>query len=164
MLTLGAWLSADSSAAGQLKTKKSSVLPGTDINKLAGAVLNEQHLQLKKYGKTLMGITPTNLHSLKIIAIKQCSATEIFADLYPDNNSNQYLRVLHKLQDILCAMDDSTGFKEFLKKVKMTKKKRLQNEAFGIVSGWAMHQCLQSRPELNHTWRSFNRITPFWLS
>jgi triphosphatase len=164
MLTLGAWLSADSSAAGQLKTKKSSVLPGTDINKLAGAVLNEQHLQLKKYGKTLMGITPTNLHSLKIIAIKQCSATEIFADLYPDNNSNQYLRVLHKLQDILCVMDDSTGFKEFLKKVKMTKKKRLQNEAFGIVSGWAMHQCLQSRPELNHTWRSFNRITPFWLS
>ena len=39
MLTLGAWLSAEPSA-GQLKIKKSLVLPGADINKLAGTVLN----------------------------------------------------------------------------------------------------------------------------
>lgn len=163
ILRLGAWLSAEPSA-GQLKLEKSLVLPGTDINKLAGTMLNEQHVQLKKYGKTLIGITAADLHSLKITTIKQCNATEIFADLYPGNKFTQYFRVLRKLQDILCAMDDSTTLKKFLKRLKADKKKRLQNEAIGIVSGWSMHQYLQRRSELSHIWRSFNRITPFWLS
>lgn len=163
ILKLGAWLSAEP-LPGQLKTENPPDFTGTTINKFAVTVLEEQHEQLKKYGKKLVGITATDLYFLQITTIKQCEAIEIFADLYPSDKTKQYLRVLHQLQDIFCAMDDMTVIKDFLKKVKLTRKKRLQNEAIGIVSGWAMHQSLQRRSALNSTWRSFNRITPFWLA
>lgn len=161
ILNLGAWLSAEP-LAGQLKSKNSLVLAETDINKLTGTLLNKQHAQLKNYGKSLMGLTATERHSLKIIAIRQCNAIETFADLYPGNKTNHYLRALIKLRDILSVMDAITAAEEFFKHVKVTRKKRWQNEAVGIVSGWTMHQSLQKRLELNRAWRSFNRITPFW--
>lgn len=162
ILSLGAWLST-APLAGQLKPKNSLVLTGIDINELSGALLNIQHVQLKNYGKTLMGVTVKDLHILMIAVLKQCDAVETFASLYPASKTNQYLRVLHQLKDILCEMDDITAIKKFLKKVKVTRKKRLHNEAIGIVSGWTMHQWLQKRSALNHTWRSFNKVTPFWL-
>ena len=153
MLKLGAWLSAES-LPNQFKTKNTLALANT--------LLNEQHQQLKKYGKTLRELNASDLHSLRITAKKQCVAIEFFSDLYPKNKTSQYLRSLHKLQDIFGAINGNTVIRKLLNEVKIAKKKRVQNEAIGIILGWTMHRRLQKKLELNHAWDSFNRIGPFW--
>ena len=153
MLKLGAWLSAEL-LPSQLQTKNTL--------ELANTLLNEQHQQLRKYGKTLTKLNASDLHSLRITTKKQCVVTEFFSDLYPNNKTSQYLRALHKLHDIFCTMNANTVFKKLLNEVKITKKKRAQNEAIGIILGWTMHHSLQKKMELNRAWNSFNRISPFW--
>lgn len=161
MLKLGAWLSAEP-LTGQLKTRSTPVLANTAIDKFANTLLMKQHQQLKKYGKTLTGLNAPDLHSLQITTTKQCVATEIFVNLYPNSKTNQYLRSLYKLQNILGAINGTTVIREFLNEVKVTKKKRAQKEAIGIVLGWTLHESIQRKLELNRAWCSFNSITPFW--
>jgi len=57
-----------------------------------------------------------------------------------------------------------SGVLKLLNEVKITKKKRAQNEAMGILLGWTLHHQLQKEIELNRAWNSFNRISPFWPS
>ncbi len=153
MLKLGAWLTAEP-LPSQLKTKNTL--------ELANTLLNEQHQKLKKYGKTLMELNASDLHSLRTTTKKQCVVTEFFSDLYPNNKTSQYLRTLHKLHDIFGAVNANTAIKKLLNEVKITKKKRGQNEAIGIILGWTLHYSLQKEMELNRAWNSFNRISPFW--
>lgn len=153
MLKLGAWLSAES-LPSQFKTKNTFVLANT--------LLNEQHQQLKKYGTKLRELNASDLHSLQIATKKQCVAIEFFSALYPNNKTSQYLRSLHKLQDIFGAINGNTVIRKLLTEVKITKKKRVQKEAIGIILGWTMHHRLQKEIELNRAWNSFNRISPFW--
>jgi inorganic triphosphatase YgiF len=154
MLRLGAWLSAEP-LPNQLKK---------NTLELANTLLNKQHQQLKNHGKTLMELNASDLRSLRITTRKQCDVTEFFSDFYPNNKTSQYLRALHKLHDILCAMNANSVTKKLLNEVKITKKKRAQNEAMGILLGWTLHHQLQKEIELNRAWNSFNRISPFWPS
>jgi CHAD domain-containing protein len=68
MLKLGAWLSAEPLPS---QLKKNTL-------ELANTLLNKQHQQLKNYGKTLMELNASDLHTLQITTKKQCDVTEFF--------------------------------------------------------------------------------------
>lgn len=160
MLKLGAWLSDDhltrSSAVEQTSVKFNGA-----IEKFASKLLTEQHQKINNYGKTLTGLKVSELQLLRKMIKKQCYATELFANLYPNNKISQYLNSLYKLRDIIEALKGDAVIKKLLNEVNISQNEQVKNEAIGVLLGWTMHRSFQKKLALNHSWISFNKIHLF---
>ncbi|SFP87632.1 CYTH domain-containing protein [Nitrosomonas cryotolerans] len=161
MLKLSLWLNSKQ-LSPQFRSGNPAASLHTSVIPFSNTLLTNQHQQLKKYGNSLTTLSTSSLHSFRISIKKQRYLTEFFITLYPGRESSQYLRSLHELQDILGVINDQAVIKQYLKKIKITRKTTTQSEAIGIILGWVAHQTLLQKPALNRAWISFNKTAPFW--
>ncbi len=161
MLKLSLWLNSKQ-LSPQFRSGNPAASLHTSVIPFSNALLTNQHQQLKKYGNSLATLSTPSLHSFRINIKKQRYLIEFLITLYPGRESRQYLRSLNELQDILGVINDQAVIKQHLKKIKITHKTATQNEAIGIILGWAAHQTLLQKPALNRAWISFNKTALFW--
>jgi inorganic triphosphatase YgiF len=154
LLSLGAWLE------NQRWRNADSV--EYSVRDVARAMLTKRHKQLIKHGKRLMHVHPEERHATRIAAKKLRYAAEFFIGLYPEESSQEFLRPLAKVLDVLGILNDIAVTENLIRCLIGGHPNRPLDESLYLFTGWnacnAMHrmQCLES------SWNRFARKHPFW--
>lgn len=160
LLTFGAWLSAD--AWRTLSDADLSNAPESSILDFAARVLQKRHKQLQRRGRQLATQTPEERHAARIAAKKLRYAAEFFSSLFRRKRTRRYLGALAALQDILGELNDSATTVALMQQLAMSENDMQQQQAKGIVLGWALGHSHVRLHELETAWNAFLARKTFW--
>lgn len=167
MLKLAARFSAESPLAsldlpGSAYPARTAQGSDDKVEEFAGTLLAHRHCQLKKNGKKLAKLSGEELHALRITIKKQQHVAEFFAGLYSHKKAKRYIKLLRALQAILGKANDAAVTERLLRELPASEDESDEQEAVGIVRGWAASLASTERRELDNAWARFNRSNPFW--
>ena len=158
------------SAAAWLTSESWLARIGTDgrlafeapVTEFATAVLERRHAQVRKRGRGLAGLTPAQLHRLRIAIKKFRYAADFFSGLYEHKAVTQALKRLARLQNILGAMNDAVTVANLMARGFEGTAGRQALEAKGILLGWSRGRAATLKRELRGAWKEFRAAEKFW--
>ena len=160
MLWLAAWLAsrgwltrADPSARAPLEGP---------VTEFAASVLEQRYGQVRKKGRKLLGLSPVELHQLRIAIKKFRYAADFLAGLYEVKAARAVLKRLSRLQDILGAMNDAATVANLVSHGSSRVPGQRGLEARGIFLGWSRGRAAMLKPELKSAWKEFRSAEKFW--
>jgi CHAD domain-containing protein len=147
-------------AASQLPLTRTRRLPKT-----ARRILDRQARRVKKRAAAARSKDEGDLHRLRIALKKLRYTAEFFAPLYPRRDVKRYLKKLRALLNHLGALNDAAN-------VRGTVTALLRDEseagaalgfAAGSMVGWHSAGTPRTARRALKRYRSFRKLTPFWL-
>jgi CHAD domain-containing protein len=159
-LTLARWVTGEQ-WLGNLDEAGRGALNGP-VLEFASAVLEQRYRRVRKRGRKLGRLSPTELHRLRIAIKKFRYATDFFAGLYEGKRARETLKRLSRLQDILGAINDAATVGTLVQEVLRGDNSRKAAEARGILLGWSRGRAATLRRELQKAWKPFREAEKFW--
>jgi triphosphatase len=132
------------------------------VTAFAAAVLEQRYGQVRKRGRKLRGLSPVELHRLRIAIKKFRYAADFFAGLYEAKTARAALKRLSRLQDILGAMNDAAAVADLTSHAFSRVPGQCGLEVRGILLGWSSGQAARLKRELKGAWKEFRSTKKFW--
>ncbi|HJU65691.1 MAG TPA: CHAD domain-containing protein, partial [Gemmatimonadaceae bacterium] len=160
VLTLAGWLTAEQWTAHMDEGERARL--AAPVREFASSVLEERYGRVRKRGRKLAGLSPAELHRLRIAIKKFRYATDFFASLYEGKRARETLKRLSRLQDILGAINDAATVGNLVSDALRGPQSRHAGEARGILLGWSRGRAATLRRELKTAWKTFRAAEKFW--
>lgn len=126
----------------------------------AEAALERRYQKLRKLGKRLDELDPTERHALRIAGKKLRYAAEFFAAIKP-KAARRFIDRLAHLQDILGVLNDVAVTTRLLDEAKQAGGTAVW-EGAGMVAGYLAREQSERLDDLYKAWRDFNATSPYW--
>lgn len=126
----------------------------------ARLALDRRYRQIRRLGCRLDELDPAERHALRIAGKKLRYAAEFFAGLHP-KAARRFIAALAGLQDALGVLNDVAVTANLLQEVKQAGGQAVW-EGAGLVAGFLAREQDLRLAELEHGWRDFRRVRPYW--
>ena len=156
-------VSLTSSLEDELLLEPSHNARRLNVLSVATATLAKRHKQLHKNDKSIIRMSPTELHSIRITVKKLRYSAEFFANLYRSEKSRAYIRSLSQLQDLMGAFNDINIAETLLPRLAGPSTSRSLDQALRMFSDWKTYNTMHSLTKIDKAWRKLISKKPFWL-
>ncbi len=145
-----------------------SQLPLTRIRRLprtASHILDRQAGRVRKRGRAARSRDEGDLHRLRIALKKLRYTAEFFAPLYAKRDVKRYLKKLRALQNHLGALNDAANVRGTVSALLQGEGKQDATMGFaaGSLVGWHGARAPRTARQALKRYRSFRKLTPFWV-
>ncbi len=129
------------------------------LAEFAAHALSRRLAHVLEAGDDLAGLSPEQLHAVRIQAKRLRYAAEVFAPLFPPRETNRCIRRVTALQELLGHANDGVVAAALMAELGGGGERR---HAVGIVRGFIAADTRNERASLMRKWKKFRRLEPFW--
>jgi len=153
LLSLGKWLTQQSESPEISESRWE--LP---ISTLSSEILQRRYLFVQEQGEKLLKLSEKQRHAVRIEIKKLSYAARFFISLYPSKNTEDYLKLLAKLQTELGILNDMAVAHSLLNRAGL----HPQAPARHLLIGWYAYQRANYLQKLEKTWATWLKQKTFW--
>jgi CHAD domain-containing protein len=136
------------------------------IAPFADALLERRAHKLIKTGRDHAGMSPDELHRLRILAKRMRYAAEFFTGLYRQKTAKKYVQSLARVQDVLGVLNDSSVGVRLLSQAGERAGRAAEEPWFAragaLVKGWYASQTDRELRHLSAAWNALTDQRKFW--
>jgi CHAD domain-containing protein len=128
-------------------------------------LLSRRHQRLRESASAVGSGDRRALHAMRIEVKKLRYAVEFLGSLHEGAARRRFEKRLGRLQTILGQFNDAAVARRILDDLVKTlgdEAKPEHHTAAGLVAGWASREAESQLARLDHEWRAFDELTPFW--
>jgi CHAD domain-containing protein len=135
------------------------------VTETARKMIKRQRRKLRAFGGG-EGVTPQEMHRVRILTKKLRYLTEFFRDLYPKRSTDRFIQALTKCQECLGVLNDAAVGRKLAamleERLRSSSGRRAAKQATSLLNGWHAARADDALIKFEACWMELRRVSARW--